>query len=306
VPANLGRYKGSRSTRKHAHQLCGSFSTPQALFLWGSFGESDGKCEGDQCTPRRWSRRERGRSTRGCQVDARRSRLVSRSPPVSAMREGLCAVSSQTPFGHPLHKQRVPVQCARLLAGAVFAAHTIAIFTKPYLRPRTSSYRLGTPAPRHPRRVEGYYSSPRPPFRHPSEEGISYLEPRSSDCLRKHLFLTNSFHSICIYLDRTISINFAIHLHALPLDNAYPRTRQGLLQALPERQRQHPFQDRLHRLPRAMAQQCIQTWRAHAATQISGTTKERAQGASRLFQLCRCLAPQELPKPVLAYGHSRA
>lgn len=87
-------------------------------------------------------------------------------------------------------------------------------------------------------------------------------------------------------------------------DHGYPRTSQGLLQALPQRRR-HAFQDRLLRLLRKLAQQCLQTRRGHAAAQISPTAEEGTQRAPRIVQLCRGLATQELPKPILSHGHSR-
>ena len=128
-----------------------------------------------------------------------------------------------------------------------------------------SSFRLGSPAPRRCRRVE---EDPRAPI--PSsflqEEGI--LNRRPPNQLEHSLLAIITFLPILpsgrVHIHAISAIPQRLYPDAHPDHNASPRTRQGLLQALSQLRR-HSLQDRFHRLPRAMAQQCLQAWRAYAA-----------------------------------------
>jgi hypothetical protein len=154
-----------------------------------------------------------------------------------------------------LLNQRVPV-CS--------ASPSVAILRLPRpLLSLFSSYRLGTAALRHIRRVEALGSH---------SVILQRRGSRVSNCEPPTLVAAISFSSIpsfrTVHTRDTPAAYTASSRHAHPPDNGHPRTRQGLLQALSQRQRRHTLQDRLHRLPRAMAQQRLQTRRAHAAAQI--------------------------------------
>jgi hypothetical protein len=148
-------------------------------------------------------RREYARSTwrtawDGCQVTFS-PRDRRRHP-----REGLQPFLRGNHSARTLLNQRVPVCSASQLPGA------ISRLQNPLLS-LSSSYRLGTPAPRHLRRVEAQ------PFRHPSpEEGISCLEPRTSDLGSDHPLQIYSFVSHCTYPDHISSINSIIPTRISP------------------------------------------------------------------------------------------
>jgi hypothetical protein len=201
-------------------------------------------------------RREYARSTwrtawDGCQVTFS-PRDRRRHP-----QEGLQPFLRGNHSARTLLNQRVPVRSASQPSGA------ISRLPNPLLS-LSFSYRLGTPAPRHPRRVEALGS-----------HSVILHQRRGSRVSNREpptLVTTILFKSIPSFRTvhiRTISAAYtASSRHAYQTDNGHPRTRQGLLQALPQRQRRHSLQNRLHRLPRAMAQQCLQARRAHATAQI--------------------------------------